>query len=620
MDSSPLRPTHTNRPACPFIVGQDFDTVKALRDACHDFAVKDGFEFKPKSSKSIYTIICKGENCTWRLYASAIDGTDRFRIRTLNPDHTCFSINHAGNKQATQAMIASRIAEKLKDQPNYRPSDIVLDIKRELGVEITYSKALRSRDAALELNSGTHEDAYKNLPQYCEDLEATDPNTKALVERTHENKFRRMFLCHGACATGFAYCRPLLGLDGTHLSSKYKGILLAATATDANGQLFPLAYGVVSKENDDNWLWFLRLLHEIIQVSAPEFLTQQQPEDRLVFLSDRQKGLLEGVERIFPNSHHGFCMKHLEENFHKKFKNVELKPLLWQAARALTKEEFDTALENMTKINPRTVPWLYEHANPAHWAELYFPGRRYGHLTSNIAESLNSKLLPARQMPILGLLESIRSTLMDWFSQKRQLEANTSGLVVKKVATQIQDIKIFQATRYRMKHRIDKQYEIKSNRTLQDYLVDLNKQTCSCRKWQATGIPCSHAIGVIVNSLKADPQTYVKAFYTLDAFNKTYAKPIMHPNSNIDYSRPLNLNSRTDDIDTNVSDNELGSELEPSMDSEDVLLAPNTTRGVGRPPNKRKRPTATAPEKRRIQRCGRCNATGHSKRTCAEKI
>src|SRR5271154_5842594 len=89
-----------------------------------------------------------------------------------------------------------------------------------------------------------------------------------------------------------------------------------------------------------------------------------------------------------------------------------------------------------------------------------FPGRRYGHLTSNIAESLNSKLLPARQMPILGLLESIRSTLMDWFSQKRQLEANTSGLVVKKVATQIQDIKIFQATRYRMKHRIDKQYEI----------------------------------------------------------------------------------------------------------------------------------------------------------------
>ena len=131
----------------------------------------------------------------------------------------------------------SKIAGKLKDQPNYRPSDIVIDMKRELGIEISYSKALRARDAALVLNNGTHEDAYKNLPRYCQDLEAADPKTKALVERTTESKFQCLFLCHGACAVGFAYCRPLLGLDGTHLKSKYKGILLAATATDANGQL-----------------------------------------------------------------------------------------------------------------------------------------------------------------------------------------------------------------------------------------------------------------------------------------------------------------------------------------------------------------------------------------------
>lgn len=104
----------------------------------------------------------------------------------------------------------------------------------------------------------------------------------------------------------------------------------------------------------------------------------------------------------------------------------------------------------MKQINPRTIPWLYTNTNPVHWAELYFPGRRYGHLTSNIAESLNAKLLPACKMPILSLLqvESIRTTLMDWFSEKHQLEANISGLVVRKVATQIQDQKIFQSTRY----------------------------------------------------------------------------------------------------------------------------------------------------------------------------
>ena len=162
-------------------------------------------------------------------------------------------------------------------------------------------KHLRARDAALVLNNGTHEDAYKNLTRYCQDLEAADPKTKALVKRTTENKFQRLFLCHGACTVGFAYCRPLLGLNGTHLKSKYKGILLAATATDANGQLFPLAYAIVSIENDDNWLWFLRLLREVIEANAPMFLTSGNQDESLVFLSDRQKGLLEGVERVFPN-------------------------------------------------------------------------------------------------------------------------------------------------------------------------------------------------------------------------------------------------------------------------------------------------------------------------------
>jgi len=46
------------------------------------------------------------------------------------------------------------------------------------------------------------------------------------------------------------------------------GILLAATAVDANGCLFPLAHAVVAAENDDNWLWFLQLLLTVVQSHA----------------------------------------------------------------------------------------------------------------------------------------------------------------------------------------------------------------------------------------------------------------------------------------------------------------------------------------------------------------
>ena len=81
-----------------------------------------------------------------------------------------------------------------------------------------------------------------------------------------------MFVCYAASAIRFGYCPPVLGLDGTHLKMKYRGILLAATATDANRSLFPLASAVVDAENDDNWFWFIQLLRRAIEQHAPQFL------------------------------------------------------------------------------------------------------------------------------------------------------------------------------------------------------------------------------------------------------------------------------------------------------------------------------------------------------------
>ena len=48
-----------------------------------------------------------------------------------------------------------------------------------------------------------------------------------------------------------------------------------------------------------------------------------------VALSDRQKGLIEECSVVFPDSSHGYCLCHLQENFHKKFKHPDLKNLLW---------------------------------------------------------------------------------------------------------------------------------------------------------------------------------------------------------------------------------------------------------------------------------------------------
>ena len=128
------------------------------------------------------------------------------------------------------------------------------------------------------------------------------------------------------------------------------------------------------------------MVRRVIEGHAPDFLRPKE----LTFLSDRQKGLLEAVENVFPDSPHGYCLKHLEECFRKAFKNTDLCSLLWKAARATTQKDFDKAIQDMNEINSLAFQWLQTNADSIHWTEIYFEDRRYDHLTSNIAESLNS--------------------------------------------------------------------------------------------------------------------------------------------------------------------------------------------------------------------------------------
>ena len=59
-------------------------------------------------------------------------------------------------------------------------------------------------------------------------------------------------------------CRPVLAIDSCHLSGPYKGDLLFAIAYNADDGMFPLALGVVSLENYEDWYWFLEKLKGVL--------------------------------------------------------------------------------------------------------------------------------------------------------------------------------------------------------------------------------------------------------------------------------------------------------------------------------------------------------------------
>src|SRR5579859_4498258 len=355
-------------------------------------------------------------------------------------------------------------------------------MRREHGLQIGYWTAWRAKEAAFANINGSHESVFSQLPQYCEDIIRSNPGSTAIVERTPDDCFLRMFVSYAASGKGFAYCHAVLGLDGSHLKSRYQGVLLAATAVDANGSLFPVSYAVVSAENDDNWSWFIDNLHNVIQMHAPTCLAPRI----LAFISDRQKGLLEAVETVFPGSPHGYCLCHLYENLHKSYKHKDLRSLLWEAARAVSAEAFNEAIEKMRGLCPPAVDWLLSHANPTHWCEFYFPGRRYSHLTSNIAESLNAWLLEAREKPVLAMFEQMRHQSMQWFDKRRHIDTNTEGLLVSTAAKAIQSTLNLRARRYHIISVDDNVYEVFLLETSRNYVIMVSDCTCTCWSWQST--------------------------------------------------------------------------------------------------------------------------------------
>jgi hypothetical protein len=52
-------------------------------------------------------------------------------------------------------------------------------------------------------------------------------------------------LALGACVRAFKLCRPVICIDGTFLTGKYKGTTLTVVAADSNNQLLSLVIPLV---------------------------------------------------------------------------------------------------------------------------------------------------------------------------------------------------------------------------------------------------------------------------------------------------------------------------------------------------------------------------------------
>ncbi|GMN39673.1 hypothetical protein TIFTF001_008898 [Ficus carica] len=88
-------------------------------------------------------------------------------------------------------------------------------------------------------------------------------------------------MCLAASKQGWPHCRPVIMVDGSILKARFGGILLAACSHDADGSIFPLAFGT---------------------------------RESLAIVADRHKGIEYASNIVYPDADFETCIQYLAAN------------------------------------------------------------------------------------------------------------------------------------------------------------------------------------------------------------------------------------------------------------------------------------------------------------------
>ncbi|XP_039056792.1 uncharacterized protein LOC120199880 [Hibiscus syriacus] len=187
-------------------------------------------------------------------------------------------------------------------------------------------------------------------------------------------------------------------------------------------------------------------------------------------------------------------------------------------------------MDELKALSKPAFDWLHAK-DPAQWSKSHFsPRSKSDMLLSNLSECFNKMILEARDKPILTLMEMIRTKIMENIAKKNEVANMYTGslclIIQKKIELAIQ-----QSTMCWPTHAGGEKYQVSVGPSNQ-HVIDLENHSCSCRKWDLTGIPCIHVVSVMVLNNQR-PESYVHNSYFVTNQREIYShfiQPMIGPN------------------------------------------------------------------------------------------
>ncbi|KAL6323592.1 hypothetical protein AAG906_039183 [Vitis piasezkii] len=351
------------------------------------------------------TIVCTIEDCPWKITTRSIGDSNIVQVHTFRNVHNHCLEDVVLSQPLVRSTRASLVIDDvIRSTPEYQPRQICKDFVRQHGIQLTYLQAWQMKEKAKERIYGQPKNYYKLLPWMCERMLATNPGSSVELSYSNDDHFEKLFVAHSISIEGFVRgCRPIIAIDSAHMSGPYGGALFSATSYDANDSMFPLAFGVMSSENYEDWLWFLEKLKIVVGNKEENFSS---------FLSKHNTRGNKGKENALQ--------------------------FLDSIAYGRLEHDYNVSMFELKKYNEALATWVEENA-PHHWAMSKFPKQRWDKMTTNLAESFNAWLRIERHHSICNFLLEHMSKLASMLVKHQEESKNWKGCIGPKIEAKVQE-------------------------------------------------------------------------------------------------------------------------------------------------------------------------------------
>ncbi|XP_021736444.1 uncharacterized protein LOC110702993 [Chenopodium quinoa] len=345
-----------------------FETKAQFLEVFRDYCIQEGFSVSVDHADSQrYIARCLMRDCNWRIHASVLRDKVSWAIKKLEGEHaTCGRLEE--NLMVFSAWLCRHLLQDLEANPDVPVDSLQRLCMERYRIHVKLRLLYKVKSLGREQLHGGFAESYAALLKYAEMIKSTNPGSYALITWTdsggHILKFKACFISFATQVKGFlGGCRPIIRIDGAHLSGYYKGIMLTAVSIDGNNEIFVN----------------LRCL----------FAQYGSQKDDWTFISDRMRGIESALFEVFPRATRRICCQHLYSNCKGAgWSGTTFHKLIWVAANAYNEYVFGKA---MSKIKETVC---------------------CDHNTTNFVESFKAITKSNRDMPMLTLLEAVRNWCM----------------------------------------------------------------------------------------------------------------------------------------------------------------------------------------------------------------